>query len=137
MKVEIDMSELSDLAQTLLTDTPKQAMRAVKKVTVVETRAMKSRAQAAAPRDRPWLAQQGIRMKTFNNPDGVAGNVYTVPDPKGRSVGFYVEYGTSRTPPQPFMQPAVTPAEGTYPAAILAAVDPFAGDSGDSGGGDE
>jgi hypothetical protein len=137
VKVEVDMSELSDLAQTLLNETPKQAMSAAKKVTIAETRAMKSRAQAGAPRDRPWLAQQGIRMKTFTNPNGVAGNVYTTPDPEGRPVGFFVEYGTSVTPPQAFMEPALTPAESTYPTAVLAAVDPFGSDPGDGGGGDE
>lgn len=130
MKVSIDMSELTDLGQTLLRDAPKQAETAVRAVTIAEGRSVKSRAQANAPRDRPWLAQQGIRMKTWRNPEGPAVNVFTIPDPEGRDVGFYVEYGTSRMPPQPFMEPALTPAEASYPAAVMAAVDPFASTSG-------
>lgn len=137
MKIEVDMSELSDLAQTLLQESPKQAMVAARSVTVAETRAMKSRARAAAPRETGWLASKGIRMKTFTNRDGVAGNVFTVPNPEGRDVGFYQEYGTSRNPPRGFMAAAVAPAGESYPAAVLAAIEPFEPPGSDGGGGDE
>lgn len=135
MKVEIDMSELSELAQTLMRDTPKQAIVAGRTATQKEGRAVKSRARAGAPRDTGWLAGEGIRMKSFTNPDNVATNVFTVPNPKGRDVGFYQEYGTSRNPPVGFMQAAISGAESTYPASVLAAIEPF--ETPGSGGGDE
>lgn len=135
MRVEVDMSELSDLARILMNEAPKQAVSAARRVTQAEGRGVKSRAQANAPKGRPWLSSQGIRMKSFNNPDSVATNVFTVPDPEGRDVGFYQEYGTSRNPPVGFMQAAIAPAEQSYPPAVLAAIDPFAKAGGDDGGG--
>jgi len=138
VKVDIDLSELTDLAQTLTRDVPQRAVAAGRRVTQAEARLVKARAQAAAPRGRPWLATSGIRMKSFTNKGNIATNVFTVPDPEGRDVGFYEEYGTSRNPPHAFMAAAIAPAEASYPAAVLAAVDPFgAGSGGDAGGGDE
>lgn len=134
MKVDIDMSELSELAQTLIRDTPKQAIVAGRGATQKEARGVKSRARAGAPKDTGWLSSQGIRMKSFTNPDNVATNVFTVPNPEGRDVGFYQEYGTSRNPPVGFMQAAISGAESTYPAAVLAAIEPFEKPGSDSGG---
>lgn len=137
MTFEVDMTEVAQLAKDLF-DAPAKAVPVIRKVTQAEARKVKSRAQAAAPRDRPWLAQQGIKQKSFTNEDNIATNVFTVPDPEGRDVGFYVEYGTSKMPPQPFMEPALAPAETSYPDAVLAAVDPFMpGPVGDVSGGDE
>lgn len=136
MKVDIDMSELSDLAQTLLNDTPKQALAAARKVTNAEGRQVKSRMQAAAPRDRGWLASH-IRQKAWTNPDSVASSIYAESlDPEGRPVAFVQEYGTSVMPPQPFAEPAIAPAHESYPTAVLGAIDPFAAPGSDGGGGD-
>lgn len=136
MNVDVDFSELSTLAQELITEAPKQAKAAARKVTTAQGRQVKSRAVAAAPKDRPWLAG-AIHQKAWNNPDSVATSVYAEgTDPEGRPVAFVVEYGTSKMPPQPFMDPAIAPAHESYPTAILAAIDPFAA-PGDSGGGDE
>lgn len=135
--IDVDVSELSQLAQTLLNESPKQAMAAARKVTTAQGRQVKSRAVAGAPRDRPWLAS-AIRQKTWTNPDGVAVSIFAeATDPEGRPVAFVVEYGTSRTPPQPFMGPAIDPAHNSYPPAVLAAIDPFAAPGSDGGGGDE
>jgi HK97 gp10 family phage protein len=137
VKVDIDFSELSKLAQELITQTPKQAKAAARKVTTAQGRLVKSRARSAAPKDRPWLAG-AIRSKAWNNPDSVATSVYAeATDPEGRPVAFVVEYGTSKMPPQPFMEPAIAPAHESYPAAVLAAIDPFEAPGGDGGGGDE
>ena len=137
MKVEIDMSELSALAQTLINETPEQARQAARKVTTTEGRGVKSRMQAAAPRDTGWLATSGIRMKAWNNPDNVATSIFTTPNSEGRDEGFYQEYGTSRHAPQAFAEAGIGPAHGSYPTAVLAAIDPFGKASGGGGGGDE
>lgn len=130
MKVTIDTSELSDLAQTLIKEAPQQAARAAHTVTVAQSGQVQTRARAAAPRDRPWLASQGIKRKAGKDAGGSWAIIYTIPDPRGRAVGFYVEYGTSRMAPQPFMTPAVAPAQASYPAALAAAIDPFGGAGG-------
>lgn len=137
MRIEVDMSELSALGRQLIEEAPRQARNAARKVTTAEGRQVKSRAQAAAPRDRGWLAQSGIRSKAWNNPGDVATSIFTVSDPEGRAVGFYQEYGTSRHPPQAFMEAGIGPAHGTYPPAVLAAIDPFAKPGPTGGGGDE
>jgi HK97 gp10 family phage protein len=135
MKIDIDMSELSDLAEELIKVAPERAHSAAHSVTKAESAATQTRAKTAAPRDRPWLATQGIRRKSGKDAQGAWSIVYTIPDPRGRSVAFYVEYGTSRMPPQPFMTPAIEPAHTSYPAALSEAVDPFGGDSKGAGGG--
>jgi HK97 gp10 family phage protein len=116
-----------------MTTAPDQAVRAAHAVTVAESTQVQNRAKAAAPRDRPWLSTQGIRRKSGSDGKGSWSIVYTVPDPRGRAVAFYVEYGTSRMPPQPFMTPAIEPAHATYPAALAQAVDPFGGSGGGGG----
>jgi HK97 gp10 family phage protein len=127
MRVDVDMSELADLGKTL-GESAAQAMTAVHSATLAEGKQVHARAKAGAPRDRPWLVT-GIRRKTRREANGSSVNVYTIPDPRGRTVAFYVEYGTATTAPQPFMQPAVAPALETYPAAIAKVVDPFGGKS--------
>lgn len=133
MNVTVDMSELSELAQILINEAPMQAIGAARKVTTAEARKVKARAQAAAPRDRPWLAG-AIRQKTWTNPESVAASVFVEgADPEGRAVAFYVEYGTSKAAPQPFMGPAIASSHESYPPAVLAKIDPF-GSPGGGGG---
>lgn len=133
MNFDIDTSELSALARHLVAEAPRQAVRAAHAVTVAESMQVQSRAKAAAPRDRPWLSTQGIRRKSGMDGQGSWSIVYTTSDPRGRAVAFYVEYGTSRMPPQPFMTPAIEPSHASYPAAISKAVDPFGGGGGGGG----
>jgi len=134
VKVEVDMSELSALGRQLIEEAPRQARNAARKVTTVEGRGVKSRMRAAAPRDTGWLAGQGIRSKAWNNPDNVATSIFTTPNPDGRDEGFYQEYGTSRHPPQAFAEAGIGPAHGSYPPAVLAAIDPFEKPGTDQGG---
>lgn len=121
--VKFDVSQIDALAKDLATKAPKQVVRAGRSVTVNEIKAVQDRAKANAPRDRPWLATQGIRRKTYVNKGNILGRAYTVPDPEGRPVGWFVEYGTSKMAPQPFMLPALTPSEQSYPAKIAEAID--------------
>lgn len=125
MKVVADFSELQALADTLGGDAPEQATAAVRKVAIAEGTAVQARAKAAAPRDRPWLASSGIRRRSGSSGDAAWSYVFTAADPEGRPSGFFVEYGTSVMPPQPFMGPAAVASEQTFPAAVLAAIDPF------------
>lgn len=136
--IEIDVTEVEKLREDLITKAVPQMRTAVRRVTVSELKALQDRAKGLAPRDRPWLATQGIRRKTRSDSTSVSGDVFTVSDPEGRPVGFYVEYGTSKMPPQPFILPAVAPAEQSYPEAISRAIDPLTttGGGGDIGGDD-
>lgn len=137
--IEIDVSEIEQLETDLRTKAVAQMRSAARKVTATELKALQDRAKANAPRDRPWLATQGIRRKTRSDSQSVSGDVFTVSDPEGRPVGFFVEFGTSKVPPQPFMLPAVAPAQQSYPDAISRAIDPLttSGGGGDVGGGDD
>lgn len=131
MNVDIDMTEILDLADDLENVAPKQMMNAVRAVTRAETTQVRSRAQAAAPKDRPWLSTgAGIRQSMRTYGDAIVGSVYSPPDPRGRPVAVFVVYGTAVMPPQDFITPAITPAESTYPSAVLAAVEPLSGSAG-------
>lgn len=136
MKLNIDVSELRELSRTLIKDAPDQAIAAGRAATIEEARLIKSRARSAAPKDRPWLSG-AIHQKSWKNPNSVATNVFVeAEDPEGRRVAFYVEYGTSKAAPQPFMGPAIAPSQTSYPAAVLAKID-FFGAAPSAGSGDE
>lgn len=128
--MNIDLSELSALAVEFNTASPRRAADIAHAVTIAESAAVQSRARANAPRDRPWLATAGIRRRSGRDSGSSWAYVFTVADPEGRPSGFFVEYGTSKMPPQPFMQPAIDPSEIAYPAAIAARIDPFTDSSG-------
>lgn len=135
---DIDAREIIQAAEDLKNKAPKQMLKAVKTVTIGETKTIQSKAKADAPRDRPWLATQGIRRRTKTYADAVVGTVFTIVDPRRRPVAFFVFYGTASTPPVDFMTPAFMAAEGTYGPKILAALEPFTasgsevvGDEGD------
>lgn len=128
----IDLSELSALAAELNTESPRRAADLAHAVTVAESAVVQSRARTGAPRDRPWLATSGIRRRSGRDSSSSWAYVFTVADPEGRPSGFFVEYGTSKMPPQAFMQPAIDPSEASYPAAIAARLDPFS-DTGSGG----
>jgi len=131
MRIDLDIRELRRLADDL-GKAPKQAATDAYKVTVAESSTVHSRARAMAPRRRPWLSPQGIRRKSGRDAKGPWSIVYTAPDPRGRPVGFFQEYGTSKHPPQPFMTPAIEPAHQSYPDAIAKAVNPLGRSTGAS-----
>lgn len=122
--ITLDVSELDKLAKDLSKlDEPKR-----KEATAAAQRVgaqVASRAKAAAPRDRPWLATRGIHRKTWKPRDGVHVDVFTGMDERGVNVGFYVEYGTSDTPPQPFLTPQTGWAAQELERELTEIVDPF------------
>lgn len=124
MTVSIDLSELDDLAELLRLD-PGKASAAAHKATVAVGAQVQSAAKAAAPADRPWLSTEGIRRKTWSDARSTHTDVFTIPDPEGRPTGVFVEYGTSDTPPQPFLAIQANWAESAYPTAILAGLNPL------------
>lgn len=130
MSFDIDMREVMKLADDLETIAPKQMLNAVRKTTRAELAQVKSRARAGAPKDRPWLSRGGLRRSMRTYSDAVVGTVYSPPDPEGRPVAVFVVYGTSKMPPQDFITPAITPAEASYPTAVLAAIEPLATSAG-------
>jgi HK97 gp10 family phage protein len=136
VSVEIDVKEIYRFASDLENVAPKQMKNAVRTVVRAERNAVRSRIRANAPKDRPWLAGSWrVSMRTYG--DAIVGSVYSTPDPEGRMVAVFVIYGTSKMPPQDFLTPAVTPAEASFPPAVLAAIDPLSGSAGSDGGGDD
>lgn len=136
--IDIDVTEILKLADDLENVAPKQMKNAVRKVTRAETAQVRSRAQAAAPKDRPWLSTtQGIRKSMRTYGDAIVGSVFSTPDPEGRPVAVFVVYGTSVMPPQDFITPAISPSESTYPPAVLAAIEPLATSAGPDVGDDD
>lgn len=138
MSFDIDVTEILDLADDLENVAPKQMLNVVRKVTRAETTQVRSRAQAGAPKDRPWLSTgAGIKQSMRTYGDAIVGSVYSGPDPEGRPVAVFVVYGTSVMPPQDFITPAISPAESTYPAAVLAVIEPLATSAGPNVGDDD
>lgn len=121
---DLDVSELAGLAD-LLETAPEQAIRAAHAAGVAGVRKIQADAQQAAPQDRPWLAKQGIRRRSWLTKNASHCDVFTVADEKGRNVGFHVEYGNSSTAPNPFLSSQMVAAAPAYEAAVIAGLDPL------------
>lgn len=101
--MNIDLSEVDGLAEALL-KAPDQARTVAEEEVTEAGKRVQSNAKAAAPRDRPWLANN-IRRRTWKQADGIHSDVFVGPDPEGRPVAVVVEYGTTKMAPQPFLTP--------------------------------
>lgn len=119
-------SELDELAADLEKE-PAEVRRAARDASIKVGREVKRRASADAPRDRPWLATQGIRQKTWADGNGSHTDIFTVPDSRGRPVGFFVEYGTSKQAPQPFLTPQMNWAGPEFVDELMKRVRPLEG----------
>lgn len=128
MTIDIDLSEVVDVAR-ILDDAPKQAAKVVHVAGVAALRGMKAGAKSAAPKGETGFvsSEQGIRTRAWAGVGGGHYDLYTGTDPDGENPGFHVEYGTSRTPPRPFITPQLGPGAEAFAAGIVAAVDPLAG----------
>lgn len=116
--IEIDLSDVESVVRAI-GDEPQRALKAARSACVeVGDRVLRG-AKAAAPRDRPWLSQSGIAKRTWSDRGGVHTDVFTLADPRGRPVGFFVEYGTSEMPPQPFLGPQMVGAADDLAAAVM------------------
>lgn len=130
MSLDLDVSELYDLARDLGKAGEAKRAESVRAVQVIAADTQRA-AKAAAPRDRPWLSRSGIRRKTWAGRDGVHVDVFTTPDPDHggdearRNVGFYVEYGTSDTAPRPFLGPQMPGAAQRLVEELAEVLDPF------------
>lgn len=85
-----------------LREKPKGTSRKISGALTRHTNRVAATAADLAPRDRPWLATQGIRKDTTT----LARRVYVPLDPDGQNVGMHVEFGTSKMAPRPFLLPA-------------------------------
>lgn len=127
--VDIDLSEVADLAR-ILDEAPEQAARVAHEAGIAVGAVMQAGAKAAAPRDSGDLATKGIRRRTWRTKQGSHTDVFTVPVESGgklRNVGFFVEYGTSKIPPNPFLSSQMTAGAPAFEAAIIAGLDPLGG----------
>lgn len=123
--IDVDLSELDAVADLLRT-APDQARAAAYQAGVTVGADVKAGAQADAPRDRPWLAVSGIAKRSWRDQRGSHTDIYTTSDPRGRNVGFYVENGTTDTPPNPFLSSQMGWAGQKFPDQIVENVDPLA-----------
>ena len=127
--VDIDLSEVADLAR-ILEEAPEQAANVAHQAGIAVGAVMQAGAKAAAPRDSGDLASKGIRRRTWKSKEGSHTDVFTVPVESGgklRNVGFFVEYGTSVIPPNPFLSSQMVSGAPAYEAAIVAGLDPLGG----------
>jgi hypothetical protein len=122
--ISIDTRELERLAQDLL-----KAEEPVRKEAIAATQRVGAqvaqRARAGAPRDRPWLATQGIHRKTWRPSDGVHVDVFTGMDERGVNVGFLVDAGTSEISPNPFLSSQAAWAGHELEEQLTKILDPF------------
>lgn len=124
MTIQIDFSEVRELARKVGAE-PERAVKRMRAAAITVGRKVKAKAQQDAPKDRPWLATSGIRQKTWADRGGAHTDIFTVPDPEGRPVGFFVEYGTHDTPPQPFLSTQMVWAAPEFHDEVLRRIDPL------------
>lgn len=98
-----DFSELAALAQQFAA-AGGNADKVVRKELAAAGRRVAAKAAAAAPKDRPWLSQN-IKVKHWRAAGDSHTDVFVPPDPLGRPVAVFVEYGTTHQAPQPFLTP--------------------------------
>lgn len=127
MAVEFDVGEVEGISRLILAS-PKQASKAAATAGKVIGAEVKKRAQQDAPTDRPWLSKHGVRVRTWRFADSSHTDVYTTTDDEGRPVGFFVEYGTNDIPPNPFLSKQMAWAADAYHEAVVAGIEPLAGD---------
>lgn len=120
-RVVFDASEVDDLAK-LIEAAPDEAGKAARAAGVKVARKVVARAKQDAPADRPWLSRQGVTQRTWSDREGSHTDVFTTVDPKGRPVGFFVEHGTSKTAPQPFLTKQMGWAGAEFAREVQAAL---------------
>lgn len=99
---DFDMSEVSRFADELA-GSPSRTTAKVRGSLTRHINTMARDARAAAPRDRPWLATHGIEVAV--DADRLTRELRSGLDPRGNPVALFVEYGTVKQPPRPFMLP--------------------------------
>lgn len=128
----LDTSELDDLAAAIRV-APERALKQVRAAGIVVGERVKNAAQEAAPADRPWLKQHGIRQRTWTDRNGSHTDISTVRDGRGRNVGFFVEYGTAGSPPNPFLTSQMLWAGQAFLDEAMRRLDPFSDRGTDAG----
>ncbi len=74
-----------------------------------------TKARSLAAKDRPWLGtEQGIRYDTR----GMSRRVYSPPDPRGKPVGLFYEFGTSDMAPRPLLLAALNEVAPEFEADL-------------------
>lgn len=122
--VTVDVSEVVQLARDL-SKAADSKQREARTATQKVARRVKSRARATVKRDTGETADKGIHMKTWTQRDGSHTDIFTAPEAREQNVGFYLEYGTSDTPPQPFLSIQASWAAEELVTELLRIVDPF------------
>lgn len=123
--MNIDLTELADLARQLGV-AGDQAADICHRATVDTGAEVQQQAKADAPKDRPELVDL-IRRRTWRHTDSTHTDIFAGPDSRGRPVAVYVNYGTARMPPRPFLTDKAEPAAGALERRITEGLDPFRG----------
>lgn len=107
-EMQMDVSQVGSLAQHLR----RAGSRVTPELEVLLSRhsqQIAAEARANALRDakepRPWLGTtEGVVVETQR----LARRIVSPRDPRGQSVGYRIEYGTSTITPRPFLGPAMS-----------------------------
>jgi hypothetical protein len=124
VSIEVDLSEVAAVVE-LLKNAPEQAAAAAHGAGADVGEKIKRGAMASAPADRPWLGRAGYRKKSWRDRRGSHTDVFSVADDRGRNVGFYVEHGTTDTPPVPVLGNQLAANASEFEAEIVRRVDPI------------
>lgn len=83
---------------------PKKIEKPIDDLAETHAQRIAAAARAAAPKGRPWLSTpEGLRVVKAGEMDR---RIVSPRDPRGESVGYRVEWGTSIMAPRPFLIPA-------------------------------
>ena len=127
MSISFDSEDLDALRDALKAEA-KAVQDAAYQAGIEVSAEVARRARAAAPKDRPFLSTaSGIRTKAWRDRRGSHSDVYTAQDSEGRNVGFFVEYGTSDTPPNPFLTSQMEWAGDAFAHRVVQLYEPLKG----------
>lgn len=116
MRVELDTSELRSLS-THLRSAGTRLEPALEGLLDIHATRAAAGGRAAAPKNRPWLSTTaGIVVETRRP---LTRTIVSPLDPRGRSVGYRVEFGTSEQPPRPFLGPALDAERADFNRSAL------------------
>jgi len=111
---DFDTSDLRKFGVELA-EAPKGTSRKISGSLTRHTRQVAEKARASAAQDRPWLGTaEGIRYDTR----GLSRRVYSPPDPDGKPVGLFYEFGTSDMPPRPLLLAALNEVSPLFVADL-------------------